>query len=212
MRMGTPYGSSAVIRPYISEVAVALLDDVPPSRPIVSDEVEVHAVLERADPATASTSRFARGRNVARHEVAERDIGARGSSRGRLRASGRPNATRPSSPGTQMPPSLRNDSDINVSFAWKSSLAGMHVGWICVKQGFASSAASSPPRHARGDVSPSRSWRGRRRCRSRRSRARPRGRTAEHLAAHEVAADDAGRASVLDHEVEHLGAGVSIDR
>jgi len=31
-----------------------------------------------------------------------------------------------------MRPSLRNDSDINVSFDWKSSLAGMHVGWICV--------------------------------------------------------------------------------
>ena len=34
--------------------------------------------------------------------------------------------------GTQIRPSLRSDSDISVSFDWKSSLAGMHVGWICV--------------------------------------------------------------------------------
>ena len=31
-----------------------------------------------------------------------------------------------------MRPSLRNDSDISVSFDWNSSLAGMQVGWICV--------------------------------------------------------------------------------
>ena len=39
-----------------------------------------------------------------------------------------------------MRPSLRSDSLISVSFDWKSSLAGMHVGWICVKHGFAISA------------------------------------------------------------------------
>jgi len=31
-----------------------------------------------------------------------------------------------------MRPSLRSDSDINVSFDWNSSLWGMQVGWICV--------------------------------------------------------------------------------
>ena len=39
-----------------------------------------------------------------------------------------------------MRPSLRSDSDISVSFDWNSSLAGMHVGWIWVKQGLASAA------------------------------------------------------------------------
>jgi hypothetical protein len=29
---------------------------------------------------------------------------------------------------------------MSVSFDWNSSLAGMHVGWICVKQGLANSA------------------------------------------------------------------------
>ena len=42
--------------------------------------------------------------------------------------------------GTQMRPSLRSDSDISVSLDWKSSLAGMHVGWICVKHGLANAA------------------------------------------------------------------------
>ena len=45
-----------------------------------------------------------------------------------------------------MRPSLRSDSDISVSFDWNSSLAGMQVGWICVKQGLANSA---PRRWAR---------------------------------------------------------------
>ena len=31
-----------------------------------------------------------------------------------------------------MRPSLRNDSDMRVSFDWNSSEAGMQVGWICV--------------------------------------------------------------------------------
>ena len=35
---------------------------------------------------------------------------------------------------------------MSVSFDWKSSRAGMHVGWICVKQGLANSA---PRRWAR---------------------------------------------------------------
>ena len=39
-----------------------------------------------------------------------------------------------------MRPSLRSDSDISVSFDWNSSLAGMQVGWIWVKQGLAKSA------------------------------------------------------------------------
>ena len=49
---------------------------------------------------------------------------------------------RPSSipTGAQMRPSLRSDSLISVSLDWNSSEAGMHVGWICVKQGLANSA------------------------------------------------------------------------
>ena len=39
-----------------------------------------------------------------------------------------------------MRPSLRSDSDISVSFDWNSSLAGMHVGWIWVKQGLPNAA------------------------------------------------------------------------
>ena len=50
--------------------------------------------------------------------------------------------------GTQTRPSLRNDSDISVSFDWKSSLAGMHVGWICVKHGLAMYAPRFDARHA----------------------------------------------------------------
>ena len=49
--------------------------------------------------------------------------------------------------GTQIRPSLRSDSDMSVSFDWKSSLAGMHVGWICVKQGLANSAPRRWARH-----------------------------------------------------------------
>ena len=74
-----------------------------------------------------------------------------------------------------MRPSLRSDSLISVSFDWNSSLAGMHVGWIWVKHGFAISAPRAVRPPDRGDVAaPWRSSRGRRRCRSRRWRARPR--------------------------------------
>ena len=37
---------------------------------------------------------------------------------------------------------------MSVSFDWKSSLAGMHVGWIWVKQGFAMYAPRFAARHA----------------------------------------------------------------
>ncbi len=42
--------------------------------------------------------------------------------------------------GTQMRPSLRSDSDMRVSFDCWSPCTGMHVGWICVKQGLAKPA------------------------------------------------------------------------
>ena len=48
--------------------------------------------------------------------------------------------------GTQMRPSLRSDSLISVSLLWCSPLAGMQVGWICVKDGL---AISAPRRCAR---------------------------------------------------------------
>src|SRR5215210_7212854 len=38
---------------------------------------------------------------------------------------------------THTRPSLRSDSDMSVSLDWYSPLTGMHVGWICVKHGFA---------------------------------------------------------------------------
>ena len=104
-------------------------------------EVEVHAVLQRADAAAlVDLGLGGPGGDVAGHEVAERRVaalevvvalrlgdlvGGRGSS---------------DFIGTQMRPSLRSDSDISVSFDWNSSLAGMHVGWICVKHGLANSA------------------------------------------------------------------------
>ena len=39
-----------------------------------------------------------------------------------------------------MRPSLRSDSLINVSLDWCAPVCGMHVGWICVKPGFANAA------------------------------------------------------------------------
>ena len=42
--------------------------------------------------------------------------------------------------GTQTRPSLRSDSLISVSLDWYSPVTGMHVGWICVKQGLANAA------------------------------------------------------------------------
>ncbi len=111
-----------------------------------------------------------------------------------------------------MRPSLRSDSLISVSFDWKSSLAGMHVGWIWVKHGFAIERAAlvRPPR--RGDV---------RRLgvgREEEDVAVPAG--GEHhrvrgerrdRAGDEVPGDDPAGAPVLRHEVEHLGAGVQLD-
>ena len=47
-----------------------------------------------------------------------------------------------------MRPSLRSDSDISVSFDWNSSLWGMQVGWICVKQGLAKNAPRRCARQA----------------------------------------------------------------
>src|SRR5690606_1056922 len=52
-----------------------------------------------------------------------------------------------------MRPSLRSDSDISVSFDWNSSLAGMQVGWICVKQGLANSAPRRRIEVRAGEVS-----------------------------------------------------------
>ena len=46
-----------------------------------------------------------------------------------------------------MRPSLRSDSDMRVSFDWNSSDAGMHVGWIWVKQGLAKAAPFLWARH-----------------------------------------------------------------
>jgi hypothetical protein len=39
-----------------------------------------------------------------------------------------------------MRPSFRSDSLMSVSLLWCSPVTGMHVGWICVKQGFAKPA------------------------------------------------------------------------
>ena len=73
-----------------------------------------------------------------------------------------------------MRPSLRSDSDISVSFDWKSSLVGMQVGWIWVKQGLAKNAPVRCARHIAVALHPWRWWTGSRRCRSRPSPARPR--------------------------------------
>jgi hypothetical protein len=47
--------------------------------------------------------------------------------------------------GTQTRPSFLSDSLISVSFDWCSPLTGMHVGWICVKQGFANTRRACGP-------------------------------------------------------------------
>jgi hypothetical protein len=48
--------------------------------------------------------------------------------------------------GTQTRASLRSDSDMSVSLAWKGPAAGRHVGWNCTKPGLANAA---PRRYAR---------------------------------------------------------------
>ena len=119
---------------HLEEVAVALFDDVRAEPLDRFGEVEVRAVLQRPDPAARVDLVLDRTRrDVARNEVAERGVApleevvAVGF--GNLVGA---NACRPSVFGTQTRPSLRNDSDISVSLLWNSSLAGMHVGWICV--------------------------------------------------------------------------------
>ncbi len=89
----------------------------------------------------------------------------------------------------------------------------MQVGWICVKHGLAKSAPCLWARHAAGDVAGL--GVGRQvvgvavSARAERDRVR---RPRLHRAGGEVAGDDAGGASVLHDEVEHLAAGVHLDR
>ena len=105
---------------HLEEVAVALLDDVAAEAVDGVGEVEVDAVLQRADAvARVDLDLGGPAGDVARREVAEGRVPAlevvvalvlgdlvrrAGSRRG------------PS--GTQMRPSLRSDSDISVSFDW----------------------------------------------------------------------------------------------
>ena len=121
---------------HLEEVAVALARSTSLAEPLDGvGEVEVHAVLERADAACpASTIELGgAGGDVARHEVAEARVAALEEVVALApRGSGRASGCRRGSCGTQMRPSLRSDSDISVSFDWNSSLGGMHVGWICV--------------------------------------------------------------------------------
>ena len=98
--------------------------------------------MQRPDaPALVDLELGRPGGDVAGHEVAEGRVAALevvvALGLGDLAAAGGGRRTRF---GTQMRPSLRSDSDISVSFDWKSSLAGMHVGWIWVKHGLAKAA------------------------------------------------------------------------
>ena len=111
-----------------------------------------------------------------------------------------------------MRPSLRSDSLISVSFDWKSSLAGMHVGWIWVKHGFAISAPRLCARQVAvtlrrlgvgGEEEDVAVAAGGEHDRVRGERP--------HLAGDQVPGDDAARPPVLHDEVEHLGAGVQLD-
>ena len=105
-----------------------------PSRWLGLREVEVDAVLQRPDAAAGVDLALDRaGRDVAGDEVAERRVApleevvalGLGDLLGRALCRRTPS-------GTQTLPSLRSDSLISVSFDWNSSVAGMHVGWICV--------------------------------------------------------------------------------
>ena len=118
---------------HLEEVAVALLDDV-------AGRAARWRRRSRGTRRSSAARRRGRRRprlggarrDVAGHEVAERRVAAL--EEVVALGSGIWSGERVSSGffGTQMRPSLRSDSDISVSFDWKSSLAGMHVGWICV--------------------------------------------------------------------------------
>ena len=126
---------------HLEEVAVALLDHVAAQTLDRAGEVEVGTVLQRADtPSGVHLVLDRPRRDVAGDEVAERRVPPLEEvvalALGDL--VGRPGIVELL--GTQTRPSLRSDSLISVSFDWKSSLAGMQVGWICVKHGLAISA------------------------------------------------------------------------
>ena len=123
MRIGVTYGSSPVMRSYISNRLPYLASTVVAAQPRDRvGEVEVDAEPAGPDAAAlvADVLRGARG-DVARDEVAERRVvRARGSSRARPRGC-RPGArSSPPTFGTQTRPSLRSDSLIRVSFDWWS--------------------------------------------------------------------------------------------
>ena len=119
---------------HLEEVPVALRHDVLPEAADRLGEVEVDAVLPRARrrgpsrrPASPPARRCRAGRGCRSSGRA-----ARGSSPARSRGSPPAGGSSSGSCGTQTRPSLRSDSDINVSLDWNSSDCGMHVGWICV--------------------------------------------------------------------------------
>ncbi len=194
---------------HLEQVAVALLDDVLAEALDRLGEVEVHAVLlrtrrrDRRRPrawSRATRRRAARGCRT-------RGSGARGSSRARRPGSGRASAVSSSCLGTHTRPSLRSDSDISVSFDWKSSLRrdARGVDLREARVGEQRALAVRPPR--RGDVARLGVGRqeedvavaaGAEHDGVRRLRL--------HRAGDQVAGDDAGGAAVLHHEVEHLAA------
>ena len=135
MRIGASYGSSPVIRSYISKRLPYFASTASrPSRVDGVGEVEVDAQPAGADAAALVADVLGgAGGDVARHQVAERRVDALqvvvalvlGDLARRARSS-------PCAFGTQTRPSLRSDSLISVSFDWWSPETGMQVGWICV--------------------------------------------------------------------------------
>ena len=126
---------------HVEQVAVAFLDDVPAQPLNRIAEIQVYAQPGLPDAAAFVANRFrVARRHIARHQVSETRIPALQviiASASGICPGGR---LSPFFSGTQIRPSLRSDSLISVSFDWYSPHTGMHVGWICVKQGLAKSA------------------------------------------------------------------------
>ena len=219
MRIGTTVrvlAGDALV--HLEEVAVALLDRVPPE-PLdgVARSRDRRRSCSGPTPSPASTIRLAARETPRREGRGCRTPGtsARGSSRDRssgILSGGR--GDRPDPSGTQMRPSLRSDSDMSVSFDWNSSLAGMQVGMDLreARVGEQRAPAGEPAR-----------WRVALEALALVERKKtlpypPVHRTtacaecALDRAGVEVAHDDADGPAVLHHQLEHLRTRVQLDR